>query len=491
MSKVTSLKYGRAYVFGVVAIACLGWGVYSTLKALRPPESLQVRLAAGPTMTRRFQIAEALTSEARRHDLHIELVPTAGFEDSVRQVTHGELDLALVSSGLEMPECKDTCVLAGLDIAPLHILVRRHLAEKQLTLSEMIQGRRVNLGQKGTNDFLLASDLMRFLRLQPAGEAGQGDFTPTLLSKEELVRLAERAMSTRGPAREEVVRALPDVILTIASLPGVDIQSLLDTGEYCLVPFDYTEPFLLSDLHHVGGAEEGVDRILVESVAIQPGMYLGKSVMPATECRTIGLRTLLIARADLPAKTVKRAMECVFETDFERRVKPKTPREFATAYHTHPAAEKYLDRDQPLLTGTFVESISTVFSVFGAFSAGALSLYGYLRRRRIRRPGEYLEEIRKIDALASGKQPGIEAPLSHDLLELELDTRLNQLKEQVICDYCENRVQGEMVLLSILSTLADSRSRLHAAHSRSTAAANAGRPVPTARPSFPGSAQAA
>jgi hypothetical protein len=181
----------------------------------------------------------------------------------------------------------------------------------------------------------------------------------------------------------------------------------------------------------------------------------------------------------------------VFDTDFLRRVKPKSPRDFATDYQTHPAAEAYLDRDEPLLTGTLFESISTLFSVFGAFSAGALSLYGYLRRRRIRRPGEYLEEIRRGDALASGKHAETEVPMSQDLLAMELDTRLNQLKEQVICDYCENRVQGEMVLLSILSTLADSRSRLHAAEGRATSAANSSRPGDVARPHLAGPAQAA
>jgi hypothetical protein len=338
---------------------------------------------------------------------------------------------------------------------------------------------------------MLASDIVRFLRLNPIDATGKGDFNQTLLSKEELSRLALKVQSTRGEERQASLRELPEVIMTVGSLPGVLVQELLDTGEYCLVPFDYTEPFLLSDLHHVGGPEGSVDRILVESVAIHPGMYLGKSVMPAQDCHSVGLRTLLVARADLPAETVKRTMESVFETDFLRRVKPKSPREFATDYQIHPAAEAYLDRDEPLLTGTLFESISTLFSVFGAFSAGALSLYGYLRRRRIRRPGEYLEEIRRIDALASGKHAETEVPMSHDLLALELDTRLNQLKEQVICDYCENRVQGEMVLLSILSTLADSRSRLHAAEGRATSAANSNRPEAVARPHLAGPAQAA
>ena len=188
--------------------------------------------------------------------------------------------------------------------------------------------------------------------------------------------------------------------------------------------------------------------------------------MPSSDCPTVGLHTLLVARADLPAAAVKRVMQSVFETDFVRRVKPTSPREIPTGYDIHPAAEAYLDRDKPLITGTFFEVLSKFLSIFGAFSAGALSLYSYLRRRRIRRPGEYLEEIRKIDALALGQQSESDAPLTPDELAHQLDGRLTQLKEQVIHDYCNNRVQGEMVLLSILSILADSRTQLRGATAR-------------------------
>jgi hypothetical protein len=111
--------------------------------------------------------------------------------------------------------------------------------------------------------------------------------------------------------------------------------------------------------------------------------------------------------------------------------------------------------------------LSGFLSIFGAFSAGELSIYGYLRKRHIRRPGEYLDEIRKIDALASGKQSDSEGTVAPAALAQRLDARLTQLKEQIISDYCSNRVQGEMVLLSILSILADSRTQLRVPPSRS------------------------
>lgn len=467
MPRLAIQKYGRASVLGLVALAFIAWGLYAAVNALRPRENVLVRLAAGPTVARRFQVAESFAAEARTIDLYVEPVPTAGFEDSIRQVANGQLDLAFVSSGLKISECKHVSVLAGINFESLHILVRNELANQYMSMSEMLKGRRVNLGQPGTNDYMLASEILRFLRLSSTDATGQEKFTTCSLSKEDLGRLAQNIQTQSGTERQSSLQALPDVVMTVVPLPSRLVQNLLDTGEYCLVPFPHVEPFLASELHRVGGPQGSIDRIFMEPTVIHQGMYLGSARMPCGDCATIGLRTLLVARNDLPSATVERIMQGVLETDFMRRVKPKSPREIATAYKIHPAAEAYLDRDKPIFTGSFVEVFSELLSVFGAFGAGALSLYGYLRRRRIRRPGEYLDEIRKIDALASGRQSETSLPISPDALAHELDARLNQLKEQVIRDYCDNRVQGEMVLLSILSTLSDSRSRLHATTHRS------------------------
>ena len=414
MLRASALKFGRVSGFALLATACIGWGLYAAFDALRPPVSMQVRLGAGSTVARRFRFAETFAAEARKQDLYAEVVATEGFEDSIRQVANGQLDLAMVSSGLDAPECDEVRVLAGLDLAPLHILVRRELAERELSLSQIIKGRRINLGQPGTNDYILANEIVRFLRLSPKDEAGKGDYVQSSLDKEELNQLALNAQSENEAERQASLSKLPEVIMTVASLPGIMVQNLLDTGEYRLAPFSNVEPFLISEMHHVGGPEGSVDRILVEPATINAGMYLGDSLAHNSDLPTVGLRTLLVARADLPPATIQRIMTIVFETNFSRRVKPKSTRELATAYQIHPEAEAYLNRNEPLLTGSSFDMLSKSLSIFGAFSAGALSIYGYLRRRRIRRPGEYLEEIRQIDAIASGVQPSPDEVLSPD-----------------------------------------------------------------------------
>lgn len=468
ISNLPQLRRGRTYLLILLAVACIAWGLYSAVDNFRPADSNHVRLAGGSAVERRFQIAECLAGEACSSGLEVEVVPTKGFTDAIKQVSEHKLEAAVVSSGLHTEGCENVRVLAGLDVAPLHILVHRELAASGLSLSEILKGKRVSLGEAGTNDRQLARDLTGFLHLSPIDSVGKGDYTPLSLSKDQLSQLADSLQSVTGPARDACLRDLPDVVMIVSSLPSPVVQRLLDTKEYTLMPFPYASPFLMSDLKTSGSPTDGVNRLYVEPAAIPAAMYVGDSPLPAGDCPTIGMRSLLVARDDLPVHVVEKLMQTVFETDFARRIKPLSPREIATTYQLHAGAVAYLDRDKPLLNGRFFESVSKAFSIFGAFSAGGLSIYGYLRKRRIRRPGEYLEEIRIVDALAAGEFADSDVRQMPEVLARQLDTRLVKLKEQLIHDYCNNRVQGELVLMSILSMLADSRADLRR---------SAGRPV--------------
>ena len=58
-----SLRRGRTYLLIVLAMACLGWGLYSLVEFMRPAELKRVRLGAGSAVARRFQIAQCLADE--------------------------------------------------------------------------------------------------------------------------------------------------------------------------------------------------------------------------------------------------------------------------------------------------------------------------------------------------------------------------------------------------------------------------------------------
>ena len=100
--EAVGLRRGRTYLLLALAVGMFGYGIYASLVKLRPLDEECVRLGAGSAVARRFEIAEWLASESRTNGLLMEVEATKGFEDSMRQVSEGKLDAALVSSGLQV-----------------------------------------------------------------------------------------------------------------------------------------------------------------------------------------------------------------------------------------------------------------------------------------------------------------------------------------------------------------------------------------------------
>ncbi len=104
-------------------------------------------------------------------------------------------------------------------------------------------------------------------------------------------------------------------------------------------------------------------------------------------------------------------MKTLFERDFSRLIRLQSPGDIATPYAIHPAAVASLDREKPLAIKEAMDWFSRGLSAFGAFSAGALSLYGLLRRKKTCKPADYCAEIRKLDLIAHGAQVESTTPI--------------------------------------------------------------------------------
>ena len=99
-------------------------------------------------MTRRHFIAAYLCEEAAKNDLSIELVENAGSEDCLTQLRSGRLDVALVSSCVVLPDDDNIMVLGALELEPVHVLVRKGMAQSG-SFNEMVHGKRVQSVREG------------------------------------------------------------------------------------------------------------------------------------------------------------------------------------------------------------------------------------------------------------------------------------------------------------------------------------------------------
>lgn len=438
--------------------AAIGVGLaYPLLQAKEIPT---LSLSAGPVSTHRHAVAEYLRDQAAPNGLTIRLEETAGTEDCLNLLKAGRLDAALVSNGMVVPDDDDVTVVAAIRTEAVHVLVRKELAETEQPLFETIRGKRVNLDRRGCTDRLLIERLLHLARLKLPSADRLGDIVPTEFDKAQLTAMANAVLQAEGAEKAALRAELPDCLFVLAGTPSRVVQKLVEAVDYRLVPLPAVRAFLADDLRHEPTRETILVRDFLEPYVIPAHSYhVGRS-FPAEDCPTIGVPLLIVVRKGVSAAAVRPLMQTLFDGEFARRIRPKSPRELASPYPIHPAAIAYLDRDKPLAIDAAMEWVNKIFTVFGAVSAVALSVYGLLWRPKVRQPADYFAEIRKIEHLAQGEALDTATPSEAHELARQLDRRLLKLRQDLIEDICEGRIQGDQVIANILALLKDARRNL-------------------------------
>ena len=438
------------------SIGFAGVSLALAVPLLLPTVPSSLRLSAGPGATRRHAVAAYLCEQAARNQLTIQLTTNAGSEKCLELLKSNELDAAIVSSGVVVPGDDDIMVLGALQLEAVHLLVRKEIAQAD-SLIEALRGRRINLGEHGSTERLLAHEYLQFAHFKLPSADKPGDVVPLEIGKVELINKARDILQAQGLQRERLIDELPDGLIVLATMPSQIVQLLIEAAGYEVLPLPAVRAFLLDNLQHDDSNKTVLQREFLERTTIPSQSYFAKRGFPEHECETMGVRLLVVARKDVPSASVKALMKSIYEGEFVRRILPKSPRELATPYAVHPAAVAYLDRDKPLIVNDFLDWLSNGLSILGAFCAGALALYSLLLRRRGRRPSDYLLEIRKIDHQVFESESRSPARSQLNDLVKRLDQRLLGLRRELIEDLCEGRIKGDQVVSNILLLLKDTR----------------------------------
>jgi len=442
-----------------ITLGSAGLAVISLVLVTRlfmAPELPTLRMSAGPDGTRRHAVTTYLCEQAAHHGLAIDLVPAEGTEECLKLLQAGKLDAAVVSSGVKVPDDDEIMVLGATQLEAVHFLIRGDMASDR-PFPDIIRGKRVNLGERGTTEWLLAREFLKFARLTPSSAAGPGDVIAMELGKDELHAMARAILQADATQRDALVAEMPDCLIVLASMPSMVVQSLVEATDYRVVPLPATRAFLLDTLQDSSARTTIIEREFLEPHTIPARSYFAQSSYPETDCETIGVRLLVVARRDVPARAVWPFMKTLFEGEFARRILPRSPRDLATPFAIHPEAEAYFDRDKPLAIAAVAAWASNGLSFFGAFSAGALSLYGLLRRRKNRKPADYYAEIRSIEQIAGGANLDAALPSHPGELTSYLHERLVVLRRDLIEDICNGHIKGDQVVANILSLINDAR----------------------------------
>ncbi len=455
---IWSWVFERKYAI-CLSVGCAAVCLALAIPLLQETKAPAIRMSAGPALTRRHQIAEYFCEQAAMHKLAITLTTNAGSEACLEQLKANQLDAAIVSNGVVVPNDADVMVVGAVQMEAVHVLARKQIAEAG-PLSQSIRGKRVDVGERGSTEWLLARDFLGFARLTVGSDSTPGDVYPMEYSKAELVRVAEEILQTHGTKKEQLINELPDVLIVLASMPSPIVKLLIEAADYQLMPLPAARAFLLDTIQDSTSHQTLIHRQFLEPMRILSYSYFEGGGIPKTDCETIGVRLLVVARRSLPEQTVKLLTQSLMEGEFASRIRPLSPRDLATPYSIHPGAVAYLDRDKPLALNKMIEWISNGFSFFGAFSAGALSLYSLMKRRKARQPTDYFAEIRNVENIAAMTKAEAVSDIQSQNHTRDLEDRLLKLRNELIEDICEGRIKGDQAISNIIVMLQDARSNI-------------------------------
>jgi TRAP-type uncharacterized transport system substrate-binding protein len=433
-------------ILGVAAL-CL-----AAFFAVHQPQerSIRLRMTAGQEAGTRHRIAQALRREAARRSLVIELYEVTGSEEALQAVESGRIDAAFVQGGLEMVEHQGLRQVAALHLEPLHLLVKEEIHHAVTRNLSGLRGKAVNLGERGSGTYLLATELMALSGLR----AGM-DYSETTHSYADLEREIERS-------------CLPDAVFTVSTLPSPIARHLVTRHRYRLTALPFREAFALGALDQdyapqepAGAKATRIDRRHVYDALIPAFAYEIEPGVPPEAIHTLGTRLLLVARKDMAAITVRRLLEVIFNSPFAQVLQPpldakqlETPPELPW----HDGTTEYMRRNAPLIAGDVIDMVEKEVSILGVLAAGVFCLSQWMRRqfrrRRERSFEAYILQVAQVErqAIALARAPALDLP---SLLQLQED--LTRIKAEALERFASGELGGEELMSGFLVHASDAR----------------------------------
>src|SRR5262249_22163758 len=158
----------------------------------------------------------------------LELRETVGSEEALDWVQARKVDVALVQGGLSADARPDVRQVAALQVEPLHLVVKKELADDVSAHLSALDGKTVNAGEPGSGTHALAVQVLEFAGLRPRADGSDRGYIPRPMSRQEM-------FAEEDPAR------LPDAVFLVSSLPSLTVKYLVTRHGYRLVPLRFGE----------------------------------------------------------------------------------------------------------------------------------------------------------------------------------------------------------------------------------------------------------
>lgn len=441
---------------GVLGVALLGVASYNYCRCYCGAPT-RLTLSGGNVCPMRTEMAQRIAASISG-GVEVTVCESSNSSAICAAVDSGKLDLGLVLGGLPTSEFKHVRQVAALGVEPLHLAVRAEIVESAAPWSlQLLRGRRVALGERGSNGCRLAEDLVRLAGLASEGDADAFDFTPAYESETELLEQIAAARAANDEGRKPLNASLPDAVFVVDAMPAELIDELVSNGEYVIVPLPFATAMHLDGRRGGAGGHDDLRKDRVEAATIPAFAYGIEPAVPASDCETIGLRLLLVANEKVADDALLDALRSLNDavtahTQVNLDVSNSNPE-----FPVHPGADAYLRARRPIDLDKILGPTTDALSVVGATIAGCLALWGFIRGLRAVQPDVHLRQINRIERLLNGSELDDTCPTIPREMLAYLEARLSHVKHAAIDDYAAGRLDGDEALVGILTLIADTR----------------------------------
>jgi TRAP-type uncharacterized transport system substrate-binding protein len=447
-------------IVGAVLIVSITGCLFTALALLRPsaPRTHEVHITTD-SMLRTASLAEQIRAEGARHHLHIVLTAKEyGTLTALEEVdSPSAIKCALVLGGVTTRDYPHVRTVTSLAKEHLHFLMKRDLADKGIS---GLHGKRIALGPPTTASYHIARDVLKFVGLLSTSETQSGGYSIDPMPPQEGLREMARIESLGEPAHAEAIARLPDAVMFLSPLPSPLARYLVAGFGYKLVPLPFAEAYGLDRLNPPSAEGVRIDRSMISPGVIPAYTYGGDPAEPAKECPTICVPLLLVAQDDVNPEAISFLLETIYESPLTSEIRPPALNEQVYAFPRHPGTERYVHRNDPLLTPEVGSNLVRLVGGIVYFVSGAIAIYGYLRLRQLKRFESYYREIGQIEMIACGLEDDPAAPIDVTSLRTHLEGRLTALKCKVLTDFAEGGLRGEGLMASIIALINDTRESL-------------------------------
>lgn len=432
----------------------------------------RVTVSSGMSDSLGGDLMRAFARLAAPYGLDVRPVESGGAVEAIAQVDRGKLDMAFVVGALDFTPYRNIRQVVSLNVQPLHLLVKKELADAASVHLGALRGKVVDLGGgKGAASYWLARSVLEFAGLRPAPSSstgeGEGDYIAT-------TRSADAIYAEKDPDK------LPDALFMVTMLPSPVVHRLVAERDYRLVPLPFRDAFALGALTVSPSSRPGpaprsdqAIAILKERIAdtVIPAMsYQGDPPIPPAPIHTLCMPTLLIANRRVGDETVERALDALFHSRFAKIVHPALDtnrlREIPEM-PWHNGSLRYLARSQPILNGESLNVLVDVVTIAGPLCAGVLFLRHWLQQRTRFRSEQsfeaYMAKVSELERLAAG----FEGPAASRAEEVErLSRELARLKAEALGRFTRGEIEGSELITSFLAHVNDARAHLNSVAGR-------------------------